>query len=39
MTASSPLGQALVRHQTGDTITYHGPDGELEAEVVVVHAP
>lgn len=39
VTAGSPLGQALVGQQAGDTITYEGPDGELRAEVVAVRAP
>jgi transcription elongation factor GreA len=36
VTASSPLGQALVGKGAGDTITYSGPDGDLRAEVVAV---
>lgn len=39
VTAASPLGQALVGRRAGDTITYAGPDGELRAEVVALHAP
>ena len=39
VTAASPLGRALVGRQAGDAITYQGPDGELHAEVVAVHAP
>lgn len=39
VTASSPLGQALVGQRAGDTVSYQGPDGELRAEVVAVHAP
>jgi transcription elongation GreA/GreB family factor len=39
ITASSPLGQALVGRSAGDSITYGGPDGELQAEVVTVQAP
>ena len=34
VTADSPLGQALVGRSAGDTVTYEGPDGELQAEVV-----
>jgi transcription elongation factor GreA len=36
VTTSSPLGQALVGRSAGDTITYRGPDGDLQAEVVAV---
>lgn len=36
VTAGSPLGQALVGRAAGDTITYRGPDGELDAEVVAL---
>lgn len=39
VTASSPLGQALVGRQAGDTIRYAGPDGELQAEVVALRTP
>jgi len=39
VTAGSPLGQALVGRHAGDTITYEGPDGDLQAEVVDIHAP
>ena len=39
LTASSPLGQALVGRGAGDTVTYAGPDGELQAEVVALRAP
>ena len=39
VTASSPLGQALIGQSAGDTITYAGPDGELQAEVVALHTP
>lgn len=39
VTAGSPLGQALVGHGPGDTISYQGPDGELRAEVVALSAP
>jgi Transcription elongation factor, GreA/GreB, C-term len=35
----SPLGQALVGRPVGDTIAYRGPEGELRAEVVALHAP
>jgi transcription elongation factor GreA len=36
VTVDSPLGRALVGRRAGDTITYTGPDGELQAEVVAV---
>lgn len=39
LTADSPLGRALVGHGPGDTITYAGPDGELQADIVDVKAP
>jgi transcription elongation factor GreA len=39
VTASSPLGRALVGQPPGATITYRGPDGDLQAEVVDVRAP
>jgi transcription elongation factor GreA len=39
VTADSPLGQALVGRHAGSTVTYPGPDGELQAEVVAVQAP
>jgi transcription elongation GreA/GreB family factor len=38
VTADSPLGQALVGRSAGDSITYGGPDGDLQAEVVALHA-
>ena len=39
LTASSPLGQALVDRRAGETITYEGPDGELQAEVLALSPP
>jgi transcription elongation factor GreA len=39
VTASSPLGQALIGQSAGDTITYAGPDGDLQAEVVALRTP
>jgi transcription elongation GreA/GreB family factor len=39
VTASSPLGQALVGRGPGDTITFRGPDGDLHAQVVAVQGP
>jgi transcription elongation factor GreA len=39
VTADSPLGKALVGQRAGETITYAGPDGQLEAEVVAVRRP
>jgi transcription elongation GreA/GreB family factor len=32
LTAASPLGQALVGRRAGDTVTYRGPGGGLQAE-------
>ena len=39
VTADSPLGRALVGARAGDLITYEGPDGDLQAEVLVIDAP
>jgi len=39
VTVGSPLGEALVGRSAGDTITYAGPDGDLQAEVVALQAP
>lgn len=39
VTASSPLGQALAGRSGGDTITWAGPDGDLQAEVLSIEAP
>lgn len=39
VTADSPIGRALVGRSAGDTITYAGPDGELQARVVALHTP
>jgi transcription elongation factor GreA len=39
VTAGSPLGQALVGRRAGDTVSYRGPDGDLQAEVIAIHAP
>jgi len=39
VTVDSPLGRALVGRHAGDSITYAGPDGDLQAEVVAVDAP
>lgn len=36
VTADSPLGQALVGHGDGDTVTYAGPDGDLQVEVLAI---
>ena len=38
-TAGSPLGQALVGRSAGDTITYRGPDGDLQADIVTLRSP
>jgi transcription elongation factor GreA len=39
ITSDSPLGRALIGRKAGDTLTYKGPDGELQAEVVDVRPP
>ena len=39
VTADSPLGRALVGARAGDLATYEGPDGNLQAEVLVIDAP
>jgi transcription elongation GreA/GreB family factor len=36
VTTTSPLGRALVGRHAGDTITYRGPTGVLQAEVVAL---
>jgi transcription elongation factor GreA len=33
---ASPLGQALMGHTAGDTVTYDAPTGKLEVEVIEV---
>jgi transcription elongation GreA/GreB family factor len=39
VTVDSPLGRALVGRRAGDPVTYAGPEGDLQAEVVAVDAP
>lgn len=39
VTSDSPLGRALAGHRPGDTITYAGPDGDLQAELVDLKPP
>jgi transcription elongation GreA/GreB family factor len=39
LTASSPLGLALVGRQPGDTVTYSTPAGEQEVELLAIHLP
>lgn len=39
LTTGSPLGRALIGHQAGDTITYSGPEGDVQVEVVAMHTP
>ena len=39
ITTDSPLGRALVGRSAGDTLTYEGPDGDLQAEVVDLRPP
>jgi transcription elongation factor GreA len=33
---ASPLGQALMGHEAGDTVSYNAPTGTLEVEVIEV---
>ncbi|MDA8062629.1 MAG: transcription elongation factor GreA [Actinomycetota bacterium] len=33
---SSPLGQALIGHRSGDRVSYDAPSGTLEVEIVAV---
>jgi transcription elongation factor GreA len=39
VTVTSPLGRALVGQRAGNTVSYQGPDGELQVEVVALRAP
>ena len=39
LTARSPLAQALVGHQAGDTVTYSTPQGENQVELIAVKLP
>ncbi|HEV2755864.1 MAG TPA: transcription elongation factor GreA [Actinomycetota bacterium] len=39
LTPDSPLGQALVGHGAGETVTTKVPAGELKIEIVEVRAP
>jgi transcription elongation GreA/GreB family factor len=39
VTTGSPLGQALVGRKAGDTVTYGGPDGDLQIEVIELRVP
>jgi transcription elongation GreA/GreB family factor len=39
LTARSPLAQALVGHQPGDTVTYSTPQGENQVELIAVKLP
>jgi transcription elongation factor GreA len=39
LTARSPLAQALVGHQPGDTVTYSTPQGENQVELIDVKLP
>jgi transcription elongation factor GreA len=39
LTASSPLGQALVGRKAGDTVTYTTPHGESQVELLDVKFP
>ena len=35
----SPLGQALMKHKTGDTVTVEAPGGEIEYKILDFTAP
>ena len=39
LTPDSPMGQALVGHQAGETVTAKVPAGELQIEIVEVRTP
>ena len=39
LTASSPLGQALVGHKAGDKVSYTTPQGEQQVELLDVKYP
>ncbi|HEY0811903.1 MAG TPA: GreA/GreB family elongation factor [Pseudonocardia sp.] len=39
LTTDSPLGRALAGRGVGDTVTYAGPDGDLQAEVLELQPP
>ncbi|MGB9113050.1 MAG: transcription elongation factor GreA [Acidimicrobiales bacterium] len=36
ISVGSPLGQALLGHEAGDTVSYEAPNGALEVEIVSV---
>jgi transcription elongation factor GreA len=36
MSPNSPLGQALMGHAVGDTVTYDAPSGQLQVEIVSI---
>jgi transcription elongation factor GreA len=39
ITAGSPLGLALVKRRSGETVRYPTPSGEVEAEIVSLELP
>ncbi|MEU6241870.1 GreA/GreB family elongation factor [Streptomyces sp. NPDC047024] len=39
VTSDSPLGQALLGHRAGDTVSYDAPDGKATAVVVSLGTP
>jgi transcription elongation factor GreA len=39
LTASSPLGRALVGRKAGDKVSYTAPQGEQEVELLTVKFP
>ncbi len=36
MSSNSPMGQALLGHKAGDTVSYEAPSGDLRVEIVEV---
>lgn len=38
MSPTSPLGQALMGHKVGDTVSYEAPSGELRVKIVEIRA-
>jgi transcription elongation GreA/GreB family factor len=39
VTRNSPLGRALTDAHPGDRITYPGPDGMINAQVIAIRPP
>ena len=38
MSPTSPLGQALMGHKVGDTVSYQAPSGELRVQIAEIRA-